>query len=552
LAIAVGCVLSTSFVIIDKDKVGHLNRKFMAKPLPEGRILALSGELGPQARVLGPGFRFEFLLNVFYDVESLPVLEIPTGKYAILKAKDGNPLRQGQYLADAWPEEDFDLMKNAEYFMGEAIFGKERSSGPRGQKGPQLSVLRPGTERINRYLFDVTFGDALVVEAGEVAVIKSNVQEIEDCQPKDILKDQQGVLSVPLVPKSCVGIWEDPIYPGTHYMNELAYTWTKISTRVQAWEYKGGYTKRQIDLDVDQDGKITQKVSSDEILVPEGAADGAVACRVEGWTVPQELRVLVQIDPRDAAFVVASVGNIQEVENKIVTPAIRSVVRTVVGRAVRGTEKENSELEKLSEEDRALILGTRVLDLVEKRESLENSIEEALKPEARKAKVTIKDIRLAEPAIPPELLVAKLRAQLADQLIAAYKKERKAQEDRQLVKKAQEQADRQDMLVKADFDAKAMERKKDEMRSQGEGEKLRDIEKAQGQKALVSVLGEDRVLQLEMFKLALDAAIQNPDIVKTPHVLVNGEAGATGLAGAAAVLGNSTLIKGIQGAKIEK
>jgi hypothetical protein len=55
-----------------------------------------------------------------------------------------------------------------------------------------------------------------------------------------------------------------------------------------------------------------------------------------------------------------------------------------------------------------------------------------------------------------------------------------------------------------------------------------------------------------MFKLALDAAIQNPDIVKTPHVLVNGEAGATGLAGAAAVLGNSTLIKGIQGAKIEK
>ena len=65
--------------------------------------------------------------------------------------------------------------------------------------------------------------------------------------------------------------------------------------------------------------------------MPQSAADNAVLLRVEGWEVPQDLRVLAQVTPEDASFVVASVGDLQAVEDKIITPTVRSIVRNVTG-----------------------------------------------------------------------------------------------------------------------------------------------------------------------------------------------------------------------------
>ncbi|RLC05245.1 MAG: hypothetical protein DRI57_27685 [Deltaproteobacteria bacterium] len=54
-------ILSTSYVIIDADKVGHLKRIYGGKPMGPGQIIALDGEKGPQARILSPGFKFQLL-----------------------------------------------------------------------------------------------------------------------------------------------------------------------------------------------------------------------------------------------------------------------------------------------------------------------------------------------------------------------------------------------------------------------------------------------------------------------------------------------------------
>jgi len=533
-------LISTSFVIIDPNKVGHLKRIYGGSALPAGRVLALPGEKGPQARILGPGFKFEFLLNVLYDVEQLDMVTVPKGHYAILTAKDGAPLRDGQYIADAWPEGEEALMLDAVYAMGGDLEDDIRS--PRIQKGPQLTVLTPAEYRINRYLFNVdTNHKALSVEAGYVAVIKSNVQENMDAGP--ILNDDLEGLSVPLVEKGAIGIWNEPVMPGTWYLNEMAYQHTMVPTRVQTFSYEGGYLKSSIDLDVDQEGNITQNRISDDIVTPETAADTAVFCKVEGWSVPQELRILVQIDPEDAPFVVASVGGILEAENNIVTPAVRSVVRNVIGRAVDEFDIEQSEVDTSEVDTSAEELGTKVLDLIERRSELEDKIETELSPEIYKAGINLKEVRLAEPAIPPELLVARLRAQLADQLIAAYQKEELAQEERKNVKNAQAFANSQDQLVQVEVDATNAEKRKSQLKSEGEGQKLRDQEIALGQKALVAVLGEDRVMQIEMLKLILDAATENPDIVKVSNVVVGGNS--SGLEGAAAILGNSNLLQGL-------
>ncbi len=510
VVLALAAIMSTSFVIIDSNKVGHLKRVYGGGSMPAGQVIAFNRENGPQGRVLAPGFHFELLLNLMYEIEEYPLLSIPEGKYGLLTAKDGLPLKKGQFLAAGWAEENFQEMLNAEYFLKNG-----------GQKGAQLSVLKPGMYRLNRYLFDVQIEEATSISAGEVGVVKSNVQEVDKCVPTHV--SQEGSLSVPLVPKGCIGVWDEPLYPGMYYLNKRAYHLTKISTLVQAWEYIGGYTKRQIDLIVNQKGEITQKEREMPFPVPQDAADPAILVRVEGWQIPLDLRVLVQVAPENAPFVVASVGGLQQIEDKILTPAIRSVVRNVV-----------------SEE------GMKVFDLQDKRGELEDKVEEQIRPEGDKAGVSIKEIRFGDPGIPPELLTARQREQLAGQLKKAYEQEKIAQDERIKSEKSRAEADQQPNLVAAEMEVKIAEQKKLALQKQGEGEKLRLLEIAAGQKAQAKVLGEARVMQLSILEKILQAAVEQPEIVKVPNVYVQGADG--GIQGAAAILGASNLLQGMKAA----
>jgi len=299
---------------------------------------------------------------------------------------------------------------------------------------------------------------------------------------------------------------------------------TKISTLVQTWEYVGGYTKRHIDLIVDQQGKITQKEREEVIKVPADAADIAIVVRVEGWQVPLDLRVVVQVEPKYAPFVVASVGGLQQIEDKILTPAIRSIVRNV-------TSGE----------------GRKVFDLQDKRSELEELVEQMIRPEGTKAGVSIKEVRFGDPVIPPELLTARQREQLAGQLKKTFEQEKIAQDERVKKEKSRAEADQQPDLVKAEMKVQIAEQEKMALQKQGEGEKLRLIEIAAGQKAQVKVLGEARVMELSILDKILEAAIKQPDLVKVPGVLVQG-AGSS-LEGAAAILGNSNLLEGIRSGK---
>jgi regulator of protease activity HflC (stomatin/prohibitin superfamily) len=511
IAFALFLILSTSFVIINADKVGHLNKIYLGKSMEPGQIIAFDGQKGPQATILAPGFKFKPFLNILYDVEELSILKVPEGQYGFIVANDGKPLRRGQYLADAWPEEKFKDMLNAEYFLKH-----------NGQKGPQLTVLPPGSYRLNRYLFKITFRKATDIAAGFVGVVKSNVQETPEPELADIPSELAGSLSVPLVKKGSAGIWDVPLSPGRYYLNHEAYNVTVVDTRVQTWNYKGGYERRYIDLLVTQDGKIEQKERSEAVAVPSNAADSAIFTRMEGWLVPQELRVQVQVEPKDAPFLVASVGNVEAAEDKVVTPSIRSVVRNICA-------------------------AGKVLSLIdENRSVVEGKIESSVIPEGQKAGVTIKDVRLVDSMVPPELLVARLREQLAGQLQETFKREKEAQDQRIETEKARATADQQPELVAAEIRVKIAERDKQAAQLKGEGEKLQLTEIAQGQKQQVSVLGEQRVMELAVLDKVLKAAVENPDIVKIPNVLVSGSRESS-FEGAAAILGASNLVRTVTG-----
>ena len=522
---------ATSVTYIDAEDVGHLKRIYGSAELAKGRIIATAGQKGPQAEILGPGFHLIPLLHIIYDVERFPVVEVPQGSYAELTALDGQAMPTGMYIAPQFAAEREEAMLDANAFLAE-----------KGYRGPQETVLKPGRYRLNRYLWkiDLRENQATVIPAGFVGVVKSNVRDLRTSCPAigdDAPEPSPADLRAPLVPRGCIGIWREPLFPGAYYLNKRAYEVTLVDTRVQTWSYIGGYVKRRIDLVVDQDGKITQKESQQTVTTPQSAADRAVFIKLEGWDVPQELRVVVQVSPENAPKVVSSVGDLTAVENRIITPVIRSAVRNIAARSLTLEQAQEDGSTRLVERP------VRVLDLIELRPAIEDLIEDEIKAEGRKAGVNIKEIRLGEPAIPPELLVSRLREQLARQLSRAYREERKAQQTRLETERARATADEQPRLVKADIDVSVSERLMLTARNEGAANRAFLEEQAEGQRAQVDVLGEDRVMTLEMIKQVLQALSQKPELVQlverlVPHTVVSGENG-HGLAGAAALLGEA-------------
>jgi hypothetical protein len=506
--------LSRSFVIVGGDEIGALKRIYLGDNLPPGKIIALDSQKGPQADLLGPGFHLMPFVRILYDIEYYNVQEVPEGQYGLLVATDGMPIKEGNYLADPWPAGDEEKMLDADYFLKNG-----------GQRGPQLQVLKPGKYRLNPYLFKVQLMPATDVPTGHVAVIRSNVKTTSDACPDPAKAEgvSDGQLALPLVPKGCVGVWSEPVPPGRYYLNEKAYVPTIIPTRLQTWVYKGGYTARRINLTVSDEGKIVQSEISEKIEVPKGAADQAINVRVEGWTVPVDMRVVVAVNPAHAAKVVASVGGLTQVEDNIITPAIRDILRTIGGSPER-----------------------KVLDFIEKRDEIVKLVEAAIFPEGLKAGISIQEIRLGEPAIPPELLVATLREQLATQLQETYKKEQDAQRERIKVERERATADQQPQLVEAEIKKKAAEFTKAQLQLLGEGEKLKLLEIAKGQQAQAEVLGKDAALQLAALEKALEAAKENDRIVKVPSVQVIGSQPGS-FEGAAAILGSSNILQAIEG-----
>lgn len=520
---------STSFVNIDANNIGHLKRIYAFQELPEGRIIAMQGQKGPQARILGPGFHISPFIRVLYDVEQYPVITIPEGSYGEITALDGAPMPEGMYIAPAIPDDKIAAMLNAKTYLTEG-----------GIRGPQETVLKPGSYRINRYLFDVELTPnqgATLIPAGHVGVVKSNVKKPgvncieEKVSASDISRD---ALSVPLVPKGCVGIWKEALLPGAYYLNKKAYEVTLVDTRVQTWEYKGGYTKRHIDLSVDQQGNIQQNKRQSIEQIPQTAADRAVFVKVEGWDIPVELRALVQVSPENAPIVVGSVGGLSHIENRILTPAIRSIVRNVAGSNIRMPKKLADGTITYE------VRPTRVLDLIENREALETTIEALIKVEGRKAGVEIREIRIGEPAIPPELLLSRLRVQLADQLSQAYDRETAAQQKRIETEQARATANEQPRLVQSQIAVKVANQRELERAALGRAEREFLEELARGQSAQANVLGKDRVTTLQALDKILKTLETKPELVSlisrlVPHTVVSGDQ-AGGLAGAAAIL----------------
>ena len=517
---AIFCVASTSYIVIGPDSIGHKKRLYFGEPMLPGQVIAMGNERGKLAETIPPGLKLSPFLNVLYTIEEKQEVVIPKDQFAMLVAAGGRPLRTGQIMSDKWPDDPNEIKKmlDAKHFLERVDKdGQPDPNGiPRGQKGMQNVILPPGNYRFNKYLFEHELGPVTEIEPGFVGVVKSNIQEVEFDQQQlhayqsAILPEITKEISTELVPRGYKGVWGEYLTPGKHWMHKYAYQVTPVDTRIKTLNYLGGFTRRYIDLEFDQEGNIKQKERHEDVPVPAKAADNAIAVKVEGWEIPVEVRIQVQIRPEHAPLLVATVGTLENMEENVMTPMLRSILRDVAGAK-----------------------GRSPLDLMNQREIIRRLVQDELDDAALQYGVTLINVQIGEPAIPPELLVAQRRKQISGDLLQAYQEEKLAQDERIKREKAKAEADQQQTLVAAQIKQQAAEFEKQSMQLQGEGEKLKLSAIAEGQKAQAMVLGEENVLLLA----AIDKILERADMIskiKLPEILVMGEGG--GLAAAAAMV----------------
>lgn len=147
-------------VIIGENEIGIVNKKFVLlgknKTLPDGKIVALNGEAGFQADTLAPGLHWG-LWPWQYNITRQKFITIEEGTIGIVESRDGLALASGRVLAR---NIDCSSFQDARAFL---------QAG--GERGPQISVIPPGTYRINTALFSIETAAALDIEDNMVGIV---------------------------------------------------------------------------------------------------------------------------------------------------------------------------------------------------------------------------------------------------------------------------------------------------------------------------------------------------------------------------------------------
>jgi len=148
-------------IIVPNDSIGLVTKKFALfgnTTLPDGRIIALDGEAGQQADTLAPGLHLA-LWPWQYQVTMKRFLIVPPGQIGVVVARDGNPLPTGRIVGRPVA---CDFFQDARAFI---------EAG--GERVPQMTVIPPGSYRINELLFAVVLADAVTVPPSKLGIVEA-------------------------------------------------------------------------------------------------------------------------------------------------------------------------------------------------------------------------------------------------------------------------------------------------------------------------------------------------------------------------------------------
>jgi hypothetical protein len=283
-------------VYVPADKALKVINKY-GQPLPAELIAVPSDHLeykGVREELLGPG-RY-FLDPVRYDWELVDLVQIPAG----------DPSK--------W---DWDtngrLKDSASAPMIGLVACKQGKSAPAGQevvdpgfKGIQKEVLTPGTYKLNPHVYEVTMVPATVVPPGSVGVVTRLVGRTGPASAPAI--GEAADLTRVVGSAEQRGILKDVLQPGIYYKNP----------RVE-----------KVDIvPIGYDAIAAHGADGSPTAAP--AANGSIRFySYDGYQVEADFTVVWGRSPADAPKIVATVGNVEQVEQNVISPAMKAACQNV-------------------------------------------------------------------------------------------------------------------------------------------------------------------------------------------------------------------------------
>lgn len=577
--------LLSSFVYIHENQVGVVIKRFApgGKQLPEGRIVALNGEPGYQARTLGPGTHFGYW-PFQYKVEKFPMTAIQPGSIGLVIANDGAPMPVDRVLCqtvecDYFQDVDKFLRGGGQkgrqsavlttgYYRINPILFKvipdvkmtkidsdkvdivtvlDGAPMPQGQmaakvveghnnfqspdafirqggcRGLQEQIILAGNYNLNPWFCEIEEHDLVEVPIGNVGVVVSFVGD----DTKDISGDEFTHGNI--VRQGGKGVWDEPLYPGKHPLNPRIMKVELVPTTNIVLNWATARTEAH---------KLDEKLSTITVRSKDG------------FTFNLDVSQIINIGARKAPWVISRVGSVRNLVNQVLEP--------IVGNYFRNSAQNYTVLDFLT-------------NRAERQKEARVHVSEAIREyDVQSVDTLIGDIT------PPEQLMATLTARkIAEEQEKTFLTEEKTQRTRQELERQKALAEKQKELVNSEQDVRVAEMRAKSAVEAANGESQAMARKSEGEAAARRRIGEAEAAVVSMkgrnegeairaigqakadaYKLGVEAmgpqysmlqifsALAERNIRLTPDVLVTGSAGNGSSEGIMALLLKDLLDRG--------
>ncbi len=491
-----------AFLVITEDRVHGvpISRELQLKARATG------GKLQPQAFGLNP----EHLRVV--HIAPQPTKETRSGKVdviGIITAYEGDPLQPGYIASRLGGFSDIKEMESAagttDHDLTEAILGSKNEQHNNyqdfqafldkgGRIGLQHDPLLYGAYNLNPFLVSVELVPMLVVEQGQVAVIKSYVGLITQDTSGEEFKFGS------LVRPGHRGIWQEPLRTGKYPINPHCYCAEIVPTAILTLNWAEAVSHAH-DLDAQ--------------LKP------ILAKSREGFEFSIDLQVQIHVADTQAPRVISMVGTMQNLVNEVLQAAVGNHFR-----------------DKLQ--------SMPAIRFIETRQQVQMEALAHIRDQLNQYDVETPGVYIQDVVLPGQLVKVLTDREIANQEIETYKKQEQAERQRVDTEKSAGTADMQRDLAKSQVSIAIKQNNANGRKAEADGE-AEYIEKTGAARGTeVRAIG---MAKADSYKAQVEALGQGPTAIVNvanalatsgnkfvPEVLVSGGNGSGSIDGLSSVL----------------
>ena len=357
-----------------------------------------------------------------------------------------------------------------------------------GKIGLQHDPLLYGAFNLNPYLVKVEKVPMLVVEQGEVAVIKSYVGLAEESGRVDVERNKFGTIVHP----GHRGIWNESLRTGKYALNPHIYqseivpvsiitlNWATASTKAHEWDVQ---------------------------LQPIEAKSR------EGFVFKIDLQVQIHVAAIEAPTVISMVATMRNLTTDVLHPAVGNHFR-----------------------DR--LQGMQAISFIETRQKVQEDAHRYIEEKLQQYHVETRGVLIQDVVFPSQLVEVLTKREIANQEVITYQKQRDAQVQRIEMEQQTGVANKQQELASARIGVEIKQKNAEARKAEADGEAVylektnaaAGIGKAEGYKKQIEALGPEGTTLVNII-----TALADKNLKFVPEVVV-GDSGSTSLSGLLGVL----------------